>query len=101
MLTDLLTVAVLAWFGSRLVTATRQALRGDARAWSVDVVRGLRPRHFVGAVVAVAGVVGAFALLYQVPPLRIGWWTAIGGNGNPVFGSTERTRGTPLETIIP
>ena len=35
-------------------------------------------------------------LLIQLPVLRWGWWTAIGGTGNPVTGGTEQTQGTAL-----
>jgi hypothetical protein len=47
-----------------------------------------------------AVIVAAVALL-QVPPLRFGWWTAIGGLGNPVTGTTDQTAGTALEWIVP
>ena len=36
-----------------------------------------------------------------VPGLDWGWWSAIGGEGNPVFGSTDQTSGTVWEWIIP
>jgi hypothetical protein len=39
--------------------------------------------------------------LFLVPGMSFGWYTAIGGEGNPVFGASERTAGTPLEVIIP
>src|SRR5204863_8552602 len=54
----------------------------------------LAPPPFVGVVVL-------FVALYQVPPLRFGWWTAVGGNGNIVFGSSSHTQGTVLEWLIP
>ena len=53
------------------------------------------------ALVALAAVLAAASVALEVPGLDVGWWTAIGGEGNPVFGSTERTRGTPLEVVIP
>jgi hypothetical protein len=37
----------------------------------------------------------------RIPGLSFGWWTAIGGQGNPVVGSTDKTAGTPLEWIVP
>jgi hypothetical protein len=39
--------------------------------------------------------------LVQIPPLQFGWWTALGGLGNPVTGTTDQTAGTPLEWLIP
>src|SRR5687768_16442725 len=43
----------------------------------------------------------AIVALLQVPGLDWGWWTALGGFGNPVTGGTERTVGTALEWLIP
>ena len=40
-------------------------------------------------------------LLMLVPGLDWGWWSAIGGEGNPVFGSTESTTGTAWEWLVP
>ncbi|MDQ1395657.1 MAG: hypothetical protein QOG64_916 [Acidimicrobiaceae bacterium] len=102
MISDLLTVAVLALVGTRLVSAARVAVTSRARQHTRLIVAGLRPRHFLlappvfGAVLAVA--VPLYAL---VPPLRFGWWTALGGTGNIVTGGTDRTAGTPLEWIVP
>ncbi len=45
-------------------------------------------------------LVGA-SVLVQVPLLSWGWWTALGGVGNPVFGSTDATAGTLLEWVVP
>jgi hypothetical protein len=39
--------------------------------------------------------------LTAIPPLDFGWWTAIGGQGNPAFGVTDRTAGTAFELIVP
>jgi len=46
-------------------------------------------------VVALAGA------LMAIPGLDWGWWTMLGGEGNPVFGSTDSTIGTAWEWIIP
>ncbi|HET9442142.1 MAG TPA: YbhB/YbcL family Raf kinase inhibitor-like protein [Acidimicrobiales bacterium] len=98
---DVLTVAVLAWFGSRLVIGFRRAITGPARAHSLTVVRGLRLRHFAPVPLVLASVLATATLLTSIPPFDFGWWTAIGGQGNPAFGVTERTAGTSLEVIIP
>jgi hypothetical protein len=100
-LLNLLTVAVLAYVGSRLFVGARIALTAAARRHIVEMLRGVRLRHVVLAPVVVALVIAAFALLYQVPPLRWGWWTQIGGQGNPVVGVTDQTKGSPLEWIVP
>ena len=46
-------------------------------------------------------VIVAASVLMMVPGLDWGWWSAIGGDGNPVFGSTESTAGTAWEWLIP
>ena len=45
-------------------------------------------------------IIAAFAAV-QVPGLDIGWWSLLGGIGNPVTGSTERTVGTAAEWLVP
>jgi hypothetical protein len=98
---DLLTVAVLAFFGSRMFVSFRRSLAAGARRHSVEVARGLRLRHFLPVPLVVALVLVVAIGLTSIPPLAFGWWTAIGGEGNPAFGVTERTAGTPFELIVP
>ena len=97
---DLLTVAVLAFVGFRLADAARQTFssRGHVR----ELVAGLRLRHFVRAVPVLFGVLAVATPLLAVPGLDFGWWTAIGGEGNPAVG-VGRESATPgvLETLIP
>ena len=100
-LLDVLTVAVFAYVGTTLVRGARTALRTSARRRSIDLLRGLRLRHFLPTPIVLGLVLGTFAALYQVPPLRWGWWTAIGGHGNIVFGSTDATQGSFLEWLVP
>jgi hypothetical protein len=100
-LLDLLTAVVVAYVGTTLVVRVRQTLQGPARRRWVELVSGLRPRHFFLAPPAWVAVIGVFAALYVIPPLRFGWWTAIGGQGNIVFGTTDHTAGTFLEWLIP
>jgi hypothetical protein len=101
MVLDLLAVAVLALVGTRLVTVARFSLRPGRRAHVAAVVRGIRLRHLL-PVPVLLGVVLTIALaLMEVPGLDWGWWTALGGFGNPVTGGTERTVGTALEWLIP
>lgn len=97
---DLLTVAVLAFVGFRLADAARQTLSSRGHVWRL--VSGLRPRHFLLAVPVLAGVLAVATPLLAVPGLDFGWWTAIGGEGNPAVG-VGRESATPgaLATIIP
>jgi Raf kinase inhibitor-like YbhB/YbcL family protein len=94
-----LTIAALAWVGTNLVVAARRSVQRRRRA--VDLLRGIRLRHVWPAPFVLAAVIGAFAALSQIPPLRFGWWTALGGQGNIVFGTTSQTEGTALEVLIP
>jgi hypothetical protein len=96
---DLLTVAVLALVGVRLFEAARSSV--EARARMLAIVRGLRWGHFVRAVPIVLLIVATAWVLIQVPVLSFGWWTMIGGEGNPVVGVTAKDYGivsvvTPL-----
>ena len=101
MVIDLLTALVLVFVATRLVTAIRVSRRSRVRARMVELVKGLRPRHFLPAPLVLGVTGGAASLLVQVPGLDFGWWSAIGGYGNPVLGATERTAGTVLEYVVP
>ena len=99
---DVLTFVILAFVGVRLVDATRRVATTAAirRRWW-QIVRGLRLHHFLLAAPILATVVAAVVVLMQLPLLDFGWWSAIGGGGNPVFGVTDTTAGTPWERVIP
>ena len=62
---------------------------------------GVRLRHVLAAPVVLVAVASASLVLLQVPGLDWGWWSALGGLGNPVVGATDRTVGTPLEWALP
>lgn len=95
---DLLTVAVLALVGVRLFEAARSSV--EARARMLAIVRGLRTRHFVRAVPVVVVIVATAWVLIQLPVLSFGWWTMIGGAGNPAVGVTEKDYGV-VSVIVP
>ena len=100
-LVDLLAVAVLAAVGTRLFSIARFSLRPGRRAHVVGLIRGIRARHVVPVPFVLAAVLAAALLLMEVPGLDWGWWTALGGFGNPVTGGTERTVGTVFEWLVP
>jgi hypothetical protein len=100
-ITDVATIGVLGLVGTNLIVSTRRSWRDDARAHTRRIVVGLRPLHFLGAPPVLALVLGAAVVLLQFPPLRFGWWTAIGGLGNPVVGASSTMRGSPLAWIVP
>jgi hypothetical protein len=96
------TAFVLTFIGINLVaTARRMALSPQLRSRIVWIVRGLRPRHFLRAPIVLILVLLLSAVLVQVPGLDFGWWTFIGGQGNPVFGRTDAMSGTLLGWLVP
>ena len=101
MLLDILTIVVVAYVGSNLVVSFRRSWQAGARRRIAELLRGVRPHHFLLAVPGMVGVFVTLIVLFQVPPLQFGWWTAIGGQGNVAFGTTERTAGTVLGWLIP
>ena len=64
------------------------------------MVQGLRWRHFLRAIPIVALIVATAGLLIQLPVLSFGWWSAIGGEGNPVVGVSDRDLGI-APVVIP
>jgi hypothetical protein len=99
---DLLTVAVLALVGGRLVSTGMRAVRSERlRARWSEVVRALRPRHFLLAPLVLFVVLVVAGLLLAVPGLSWGWWTAIGGTGNVITGGTSRAGVGVLQWLAP
>jgi hypothetical protein len=96
---DLLTVAVLTLVGFRLAGAARQTFSSRGHVWML--VAGLRPRHFLRAVPVLGGVWIVASTLLLIPGLDFGWWTAIGGVGNPAVGVGRESATGPLEIVIP
>jgi hypothetical protein len=95
---DLLMVAVLAVVGVRLFEAARTSV--GAHRKTLGVVQGLRSRHFLRAVPIVALIVSTAWALIQLPVLSFGWWSMIGGEGNPVVGVTEKDYGI-VSVVVP
>ena len=100
-LADALTFGVLALVGVRLVEGARHATSGPGRRLTLAIVRGIRWRHVWPVPFVLTGVISAAMVLVQVPGLDWGWWTALGGEGNPVFGSSASTEGTVWGWIVP
>jgi hypothetical protein len=98
---DIVTYAVLGFMGVRLVSGLRTSRSTSGKLLVVDVVRGIRWRHVWPVPVVLPVVLVAATLLMSVPGLSWGWWSAVGGDGNPVFGSSDTTAGTAWEWIIP
>jgi hypothetical protein len=97
---DTLTFVVLAFVGFRIFSGARLLRRRDIRDHVVDILRGLRTRHFALAVPVLIVVLVVATVLIQIPGLSWGWWSAIGGVGTPALGVSKNSHG-PLEWIIP
>ena len=101
-LTNVLTFAVLGFMGVRLVTGLRRSRsRPTAARSSPECVHNVGWRHVWPVPLLLTVVVLAATALMLVPGLVWGWWTMLGGAGNPVFGSSEATAGTVWEWLIP
>ncbi len=99
--TMLATVAVLGFVTWRLADGLRARGRPGGRAVITAVRSRVGWRHIWPVPVLLGVVLTAATLLMQIPGLDWGWWSALGGQGNPVFGESEVTAGSPLEWIIP
>ncbi len=95
------TVAALAFVGVRLVGGVRRSVARDGRTLIISIVRGVRWRHVWPVPFVLASVVAAATALVRIPGLQWGWWTALGGEGNPVFGTSSSTNGTVWEWLVP
>src|SRR4051794_28764199 len=87
--------------GVRLAGGVRHARTGPGRALTFEIVRGIGWRHVWPVPIVLTVVLAVAVPLMSLPILRWGWWSAIGGEGNPVFGSSSATAGSALEWIIP
>jgi hypothetical protein len=95
------TIAALAFVGVRLVGGVRRSFARDGRTLIISIVRGVRWRHVWPVPFVLAGVVAAATALVRIPGLQWGWWTSLGGEGNPVFGTSSSTNGTVWEWVVP
>ena len=100
-ISDLATVVVLAFVGVRLATGLKRSLAADGRSLVRRIVRRIGWRHIWPVPFVLTGVILAAAALVRVPGLDWGWWSAFGGEGNPVFGANESTIGTVWEWLVP
>lgn len=98
---DSLSFVVLGVMGYRLVGGLRHARSTGGRDIVRRIVRGIRWRHVWPIPFVLAAILAVAWPLMSVPGLDWGWWSAIGGEGNPVFGSSSATTGSVLEWVIP
>ncbi len=98
---DVASVAVLGVMALRLTTGARRSRTAEGRSIISEVRRGLGWRHVLPVPLVFAGIIAVAWPLLLIPPLRWGWWSALGGEGNPVFGSSSTTAGTFWEVLIP
>ncbi len=100
-LTNVLTFAVLGFMGVRLATGLRISMRRNGRSLVREIVTGIRWRHVWPIAVVLPAVVLVASVLMSVPGLDWGWWSMLGGEGTPVFGSSSTTVGTVWEWLVP
>jgi len=100
-LTNVVTFLVLGFVGFRLVGGLRTARTGPGRTLVARVWRNIGWRHVWPVPLLLALVIAVATALIAIPGLSWGWWSALGGEGNPVFASSESTIGTVWEWLIP
>ncbi len=100
-LTDVVTFAVLALVGVRLANGLRHSMSADGRSLWRLIVGKIGWRHVWPVPFVLAAVVLVASALIRIPGLDWGWWTAFGGQGNPVFGTNDSTTGTVWEWLVP
>ncbi len=100
-LTNVVTVLVLGFVGFRLIGGLRTARTGPGRTLVSRVWHNIGWRHIWPVPLLLAVVIAVATALVAIPGLSWGWWSALGGEGNPVFASSESTIGTIWEWLIP
>jgi len=99
--TTVLSVVVLGFMGMRLVSGVRASRSAKGRTIVSAVRRRIAWRHIWPIPFVLATILVAAYTSMLVPGLDWGWWSALGGEGNPVFGSTDSTAGTAWEWALP
>lgn len=100
-LTNVVTFLVLGFVGFRLIGGLRATRTGPGRTLVTRVWRNIGWRHIWPVPLLLTIVIAVATALVMIPGLSWGWWSALGGEGNPVFASSESTIGTVWEWVIP
>ncbi|MCE9623641.1 MAG: hypothetical protein K8R99_14985 [Actinomycetia bacterium] len=100
-LTNAVTFLVLGFVGFRLIGGLRTARTGPGRTLATRIWRNIGWRHIWPVPLLLTTVIAVATGLIAIPGLSWGWWSALGGEGNPVFASSESTIGTVWEWLIP
>jgi hypothetical protein len=98
---DVVALAVSAVIGVRLVVIVCSLLGSPARDRMMGHWSQLRWRHALPVPFVLAAVAGTAGALWLIPPLRIGWWSLIGGQGSAVFGASDTSMSTWWGRLIP
>jgi len=99
--TNALTWAVLALVLYRLTTGLRHARTSEGRNAVMAVIRNIGWRHIWPVPLVLTVVIAVATAVMAIPGMSWGWWSMLGGSGNPVFGNTDVTAGTAWEWIVP
>jgi len=98
---QVVTYAVLGLVGFRLVSAAKLSFSRQGQSTVREVWRTVGWRHVWPVPFVLTAVIATASVLLLIPGLEWGWWTALGGQGNPVTGTTDQTTGTVWEWLIP
>lgn len=98
---DVITIGVLGFVAFRLVSGLRVSGSPAGRSLSRSIVRRIRWRHVWPVPFLLTAIIAIATQIMRIPGLGWGWWSVLGGEGNPVFGSSDTTVGTSWEWIVP
>lgn len=99
--TNTVAFVVLGFVGYRLIGGLRTSRTHAGRALVARVFHNIGWRHVWPVPLLLTSVIAVATALMLIPGLSWGWWSALGGEGNPVFASSESTIGTVWEWLIP
>lgn len=89
---DIIVIVVMCAIGLMLGLTTYQVIRyRDIRRGYAATLRAMRWWMVPAAICHIAVLATVIVILLQaIPPLRFGWWMALGGSGNIALGQTGR-----------
>lgn len=99
--TNTVAFVVLGFVGYRLIGGLRTSRTRAGRELVTRVFRNIGWRHVWPIPLLLASVIAVATALMLIPGLSWGWWSALGGEGNPVFASSQSTIGTVWEWLVP
>lgn len=84
-----MTAAIMLVLLAGILVRSAKVAWTNERPETLRTIRRIRWRHLYEALYAWVGIIIVANVLYQVPVLQWGWWSAIGGDGNSPVGGED------------